>query len=121
MKKQKHTEARGFLDWVAGYTGLPIQEWRLKTCVKAYWEHPWGELQRALHQNRKMIEKASGRNVEGREAREAIQHEFEKSIARLDPLLERIASTDRLIDLIVYGLYGLTEEEVAVVEGNPTR
>jgi hypothetical protein len=29
----------------------------------------------------------------------------------------RIAAADRLIDLIVYRLYGLTEEEVAVVEG----
>lgn len=27
------------------------------------------------------------------------------------------AATDWLIDLIVYRLYGLTEEEVAVVEG----
>ena len=32
-------------------------------------------------------------------------------------MLARIAATDRLIDLIVYRLYGLTEEEVAVVEG----
>ena len=32
-------------------------------------------------------------------------------------LVERIASTDALIDQIVYRLYGLTDEEVAVVEG----
>lgn len=32
-------------------------------------------------------------------------------------LLHRIARTDRLIDFIVYRLYGLTEEEVAVVGG----
>jgi hypothetical protein len=32
-------------------------------------------------------------------------------------LVRRIAATDRLIDLIVYRLYGLTAEEVAVVEG----
>jgi hypothetical protein len=32
-------------------------------------------------------------------------------------LVQRIEATDRLIDLIVYRLYGLTEEEVAVVEG----
>jgi hypothetical protein len=32
-------------------------------------------------------------------------------------LLARIAATDRLIDLVVYRLHGLTEEEVAVVEG----
>jgi hypothetical protein len=34
-------------------------------------------------------------------------------------LVRRIAATDRLIDLIVYRLYGLTAEEVAVVEGSP--
>jgi hypothetical protein len=47
--------------------------------------------------------------------------------ADLGPLVElseematvkaRIAATDRLIDLIVYRLYGLTPEEVAIVEG----
>jgi len=34
------------------------------------------------------------------------------------PLKARLAATDRLIDLIVYRLYGLTEEEVATVEGS---
>jgi len=116
MHKEKQAEAKGFLDWLAGYTGLPIEDWRLKTYVKAYWEHPWHEIRRALRQNRKAIEKASGRNVEGRQALEAIQSEFDQSVARLKPVLERIASTDRLIDLIVYRLYGLTEDEVAVVE-----
>ena len=29
----------------------------------------------------------------------------------------RIERTDRLIDQVVYRLYGLTEEEIAVVEG----
>jgi hypothetical protein len=38
-------------------------------------------------------------------------------MGRLSPLLASLAATDRLIDLIVYRLYGLTEEEVAVVEG----
>lgn len=31
--------------------------------------------------------------------------------------MERIARTDRLIDLIVYGLFGLTEEDMAIIEG----
>jgi len=31
--------------------------------------------------------------------------------------LARIEATDRFIDRIVYKLYGLTEEEIAVVEG----
>lgn len=34
-------------------------------------------------------------------------------------LLERqIAATDRQIDALVYQLYGLTEEEIRIVEGN---
>lgn len=36
---------------------------------------------------------------------------------RLSGLQARIAATDRLIDLIVYRLYGLTAAEVAIVEG----
>jgi len=117
MNKERQAEAKGFLDWLAGYIGLPIEDWRLKTTVKAYWKHGWDEMRRALRQNRKPIEKASGRNVEGREALETIQSEFDQSVAQLKPLLERIAATDRLIDLIVYRLYDLTEEEVAIVEG----
>jgi hypothetical protein len=35
-----------------------------------------------------------------------------------EALVRRIGATDRLIDLIVYRLYGLTADEVAVVEGN---
>jgi len=48
-----------------------------------------------------------------------IETEFSASMAKLTPLKARIAATDRLIDRIVYRLYGLTEEEIALVEGNP--
>ena len=113
MNKEKQTEVHGFLEWLADYTGLPVDDWKLKTYVRAYWEHPWSELQRALHQNRRKIK----RDVEGRKAYEKIKGEFEHSIEKLQPLLARIAATDRLVDLVVYRLYGLTEEEVAVVEG----
>jgi hypothetical protein len=42
---------------------------------------------------------------------------WETSMETLRPLLARIAATDRFTDLVVYQLYGLTEEEVAVVAG----
>ena len=32
-------------------------------------------------------------------------------------LLERISQTDKLIDALIYELYGLTEEEIEIVEG----
>ena len=37
---------------------------------------------------------------------------------KLSPLLLRIGETDRLIDRVVYKLYGLTESEVAIVEAS---
>ena len=43
--------------------------------------------------------------------------EYAASLERLLPLKARLAATDRLIDRVVYRLYGLTEEEVALVEG----
>lgn len=56
------------------------------------------------------------RDVEGREAQEKIKRGFEASMAKLKSLLARIEATDWLIDRIVYRLYGLMEEEIAVVE-----
>jgi len=67
-----------------------------------------------LDRNRRRISKV---NVQGREALEQIRTEWDDSMEKLQPLLARITATDRLIDLIVYRLYGLTEDEVAVVEG----
>ncbi|MBC8445934.1 MAG: hypothetical protein H8D74_01910 [Chloroflexi bacterium] len=113
MHKAKNEEVRGFLDWLAGYTSLPVEEWSLKTNLKAYYQNDWAEMQRILDRNRRRISKV---NVQGREASEQIRTEWEASMEKLQPLLARIAATDRLIDLIVYRLYGLTEEEVAVVE-----
>ena len=46
-----------------------------------------------------------------------IASEFSAAVNVLGPLETRIAMTDKLIDQIVYKLYGLTEAEIAVVEG----
>ncbi|HEC86986.1 MAG TPA: restriction endonuclease [Thermoplasmatales archaeon] len=46
-----------------------------------------------------------------------MKEEFERSIGKLKPLIERIEKTDWLIDQVVYRLYGLSEEEIRVVEG----
>ena len=48
---------------------------------------------------------------------ERVRKEYEGSLERVLPMKERLAKTDALIDQVVYRLYGLTEEEIAVVEG----
>jgi hypothetical protein len=39
-------------------------------------------------------------------------------MGKLGPLRKRIRQTDELIDATVYRLYGLTEEEIGIVEGS---
>ena len=52
------------------------------------------------------------------EPAQKIRRAWETSMETLRPLLKDIAATDRLIDRIVYQLYGLTDEEIAIVEGS---
>jgi hypothetical protein len=48
---------------------------------------------------------------------ERVRKEYEGSLERVLPMKDRLAKTDALIDAVVYRLYGLTEEEIGVVEG----
>ncbi len=42
--------------------------------------------------------------------------EYEESMSRLQPILQRIKETDGLIDKIVYKFYDLTDEEIAMID-----
>ena len=53
----------------------------------------------------------------GKKSEDKIVRNLSKAKEKLQPILEKIDDTDRLIDQIVYRLYGLTEEEIAIVEG----
>ena len=66
-----------------------------------------------LKKNKKLLAVDPAR----REPGEALRAEFEGSVGKLGPLQEKIRQTDGLIDAVVYKLYGLTEEEIAIVEG----
>jgi predicted house-cleaning noncanonical NTP pyrophosphatase (MazG superfamily) len=49
--------------------------------------------------------------------KERIQAKYQESLGEILPLKEQLKHTDMLIDQVVYALYGLSEEEIAVVEG----
>ena len=51
-----------------------------------------------------------------RDFQDQLSIEFDTSIQKLTPLKRKIEMTDRLIDQIVYKLYGLTEKEIKTVE-----
>jgi len=51
-----------------------------------------------------------------RDFQDRLSAEFDTSIQRLTPIKRKIEMTDHLIDQIVYKLYGLTKDEIKIVE-----
>ena len=81
--------------------------------MQSYYEHDYDSFLAVLKKNRKKLQIDPARC----EPAEALKAEFEGSMGELGPLRERIRQTDELIDEVVYKLYGLTEEEIGIVEG----
>jgi len=46
-----------------------------------------------------------------------LRAQYETSLGTLLPIKDRLAKTDWLIDQVVYRLYGLTDDDIATVEG----
>ena len=113
MNKAKGEEIRGFLRWLEREIGVEINALKNKTKIQDYFELSLEELLGILRSNRRTVAvDPSDRNFQ-----ESLEREFTRSRETLDPLLTRIQQTDALIDQVVYQLYGLTDEEIAVVEG----
>ncbi|MDP3065260.1 MAG: TaqI-like C-terminal specificity domain-containing protein, partial [Methanobacteriaceae archaeon] len=51
-----------------------------------------------------------------RKNRESLEREFSESLAIIKPLLQEIEQTDNEINSMVYELYGLTEDEIMIIE-----
>ena len=114
MNKQKQQEIKGFLGWLEGYLGAKVEDLTPKTKLQSYYEHDYEGFLAVLKKNSKKLAVDPAR----REPAEALRAEFEGSMGKLLPLRERIRQTDELIDAMVYRLYGLTEEEIGIVEGS---
>lgn len=114
MNKQKQQEIKGFLGWLEGYVGARVEDLRPKTKIQGYYDHDYNDFLAVLKKNKKKLQIDPSR----REPAEALAVEFRASVVKLGPLRERIERADGLIDQIVYRLYGLTEEEIRLVEGN---
>ena len=66
-----------------------------------------------LHKNKNKI----GANLSDQRFMYNLKTRYEKSLETLRPIKEKLKKTDWLIDQVVYRLYGLTEQEIAIVEG----
>ncbi len=114
MNKQKQLEIKGSSGWLEGEVGARVEDLSPKTKIQSYYDYDWDEFYAVLKKNRKRL----SINPSSRDKSELLKDEFGKSMAKLGPLRERIERTDELIDAVVYRLYGLTDEEIGIVEGN---
>ena len=114
MNKEKNAELKGFLRWLEGEIGAPVEELTNKTGIKEYYVHDFEALAGALAKNKKKLK--DGYDPTRREPKERLLAEYNTSMGKLVPLLKRIEATDKLIDQIVYRLYGLTDDEIKIVE-----
>jgi len=114
MNKEKNEEIKGFLRWLEGEIGAPVEELTNKTAIKEYYEAGFDALAGALAKNKKKLKE--GYDPTRREPKEKLQAEFNASVGKLAPLLKRIDMTDKIIDQIVYKLYGLTSEKIKILD-----
>jgi hypothetical protein len=128
LNKQKLTEVRQLLSWLAkelkiqpdnkGNTGIDALAGKstIKSYLGDYQKNedalPLDSLMDILHKNRSHI----GMSLSDNRFVSKLRDEYEKSLAILLPIKEKLRMTDWLIDQIVYKLYGLAAEEIKIVE-----
>lgn len=112
LNKKKNEEIKGFLKWLEREIGAEIDKLANKTAIKEYHETDFNQLLEVLKKNRNKI----SINPLDRKTQELFEKQFTNSMSILSPLKVRIKATDKLIDEIVYRLYGLTEKEIKIVK-----
>jgi len=116
MNKKKNAEIKSFLDFLKGEIGISVEDLSNKTAIQEYYSHEFQNLIDVLVKNKKKLK--AGYDPKSPVNYKHLQQWYNDSAGKLKPLMGRIEATDRLIDQIVYKLYGLTEDEIKIVEGS---
>lgn len=121
LHEARLAEVRSFLTWLEERLECPVDDLAGKSFVLEYYDQGGGveKLLTVLRKNRARIGvdvSPPKRYMATNEARATIIDGYERSMATLRPILTQVELTERLIDLVVYRLYGLAEEEMALVD-----
>ena len=128
LNRQKQTEMKGFLEWLGSFIGCPIANLKNKSKIQNYLGDyakqatldPALDLDgliTILNQNKKLIKI----DPSSRQDHTRLKTEYQNSLNILMPLKTQLKHCDRLIDEIVYQLYGLTPEEKAIIENSTAK
>nr|WP_315889719.1 hypothetical protein [Kovacikia minuta] len=121
LNKQKQAEIKGFLTWLDRFIGAPIDSLTNKSRLQNYiGDYQKSEQNLTLEDVIELLKKNKKKlkiDPTGRKEQTQLETEYKSSLETLLPIKTQLTMTDRLIDAIVYKLYGLTEAEIAIVEG----
>ena len=116
LNTEKQSKVKDFLSWLEKeILKGSVEDQRNKTKIKYFHNNTFEDLLDVL-KNNKVVPDPCPSNV-----RDTIAGEFWAAVNALTPIKACIKPTDNLIDRIVYRLYGLTDDEIAVVEGQYTK
>ncbi len=104
LNKHLHNETNSFRDWLMHTFNIEKLSQKLEKYYKLSFDDFLNEVKK------KKV------NVKSRENYQTLKEEFEKSITIINPLIQKIEETDKEIDQRVYDLYGLTEDEIKIIE-----
>jgi type I restriction-modification system DNA methylase subunit len=124
LNKQKQTEIKGFLTWLARLIGTDIDNLTNKSKIQNYLGDYYKQKQADNHltldelidilkKNKKKLKI----DISGRKEQETLAKEYQASLNTLLTIKKQLKQCDWLIDEIVYKLYKLTPEEKAIIEG----
>lgn len=104
LSRELQDEVNGFKHWIHKEFNLE----KLSKKLDKYYELSVDEF--IIEMRKKKVDTKSRKN------RECLEQEFMESLAIINPLLQEIKETDDEIDQMVYDLYGLTDEEIQIIE-----
>jgi hypothetical protein len=111
--QEKYIEFQNTIDKFSSYLKINFREDIFNSKLYHWHELEFGDFMAELQK----ASKFSGKKISKLEEMEWMEvFEFKKQKAQT--LKAEIAKTDREIDRMVYELYGLTEEEIGIVEGS---
>jgi len=115
LSKEKQSKIKHFLTWLEQeIIKGSIEDQKYKTKIRNFYEGTLEDLMDVLKKNEAIPDPCPSSTWY------TISSEFSTAMNTLGPLKTQIALTDKLIDQIVYKLYGLSDAEIAIVEGQPS-
>jgi len=112
LNKQKNEVITEFIEWFEKELDTKIENMTHKKKLIFYYDLDCNEFLDVLGKNQAQLPII----LSDRAVQDSLRKVFEKNLAILSPLINKLKLVDELIDQVVYKLYGLTDEEIETVD-----